>query len=187
MAKSKVEYWLTDEGLTLLKGWAKDGLTDEQIAKNMNIGSTTFYDYKNKYPKIAESLKVNKEIADYEVAGALYQSTKDRYITVKTPIKIREEVINEKGVKKVRERVEIVDKQIFVPASTTAQIYWLNNRQPDVWRQKHKTELKKIEAETELTKAKTNILNSGEDNPAVETLTAILKELRNNAINEKTE
>lgn len=187
MAKSKVEYWLTEEGLTLLKGWARDGLTDKQIADKMHISTSTLYNWKNAHLEILESLKENKEIADYEVAGALYESTKDRYITVKTPIKVREEVVNEQGVKKVRERIEIVDKQIFVPASTTAQIYWLNNRQPNVWRQKHKTELEKIEAETELTKAKTTILNSGEDNPAVETLTAILKELRNNATNEKAE
>lgn len=31
MAKGKYEYWLTDEGLTLLEGWARNGLTDEQM------------------------------------------------------------------------------------------------------------------------------------------------------------
>ena len=46
MAKSKVEKWLTPEGLTLLNGWARDGLTDEQIAKNMQISTSTYYDYR---------------------------------------------------------------------------------------------------------------------------------------------
>ena len=35
MAKGKYEYWLTKEGLMLLEGWARDGLTDEQIAENI--------------------------------------------------------------------------------------------------------------------------------------------------------
>ena len=33
MAKGKYEYWLTPEGLLKLEGWARDGLTDEQIAQ----------------------------------------------------------------------------------------------------------------------------------------------------------
>lgn len=28
MARGKFEYWLTEDGLTLLEGWARDGLTD---------------------------------------------------------------------------------------------------------------------------------------------------------------
>ena len=33
MAKGKYEQWLTPEGLLKLEGWARDGLTDEQIAQ----------------------------------------------------------------------------------------------------------------------------------------------------------
>nr|DAK45334.1 MAG TPA: terminase small subunit [Caudoviricetes sp.] len=32
---AKYTEWLTDEGLLLIQGWARDGLIDEQIAKNM--------------------------------------------------------------------------------------------------------------------------------------------------------
>ena len=31
MATGKVGYWLSEDGLTLLEGWARDGLTDEDI------------------------------------------------------------------------------------------------------------------------------------------------------------
>ena len=41
MAKGKYEYWLTPEGLLKLEGWARDGLTDEQIAHNMCIAYST--------------------------------------------------------------------------------------------------------------------------------------------------
>ena len=46
MAKSIVENWLTPDGLLLLEAWARDGLTDEQIAKNMGVSVKTLYNYK---------------------------------------------------------------------------------------------------------------------------------------------
>ena len=57
MAKGKYEYWLTPEGLLRIQGWARDGLTDEQIAENMNIDTATLYRWKNKYCEICEALK----------------------------------------------------------------------------------------------------------------------------------
>lgn len=74
MAKSKVDKWLTPESLTLLGGWARNGLIDEQIAKNMGISRSTLDVWKNKYSDISDALKKGKEIVDYEVENALYQN-----------------------------------------------------------------------------------------------------------------
>lgn len=71
MARGKFEYWLTEDGLTLLEGWARDGLTDEQIAHNIGITAKTLYEWKNKYSDICEALKKGKEVVDYEVENAL--------------------------------------------------------------------------------------------------------------------
>lgn len=71
MAKGKFEYWITDDGLTLLEGWARDGLTDEQIAHNCGITAKTLYEWKNKHSTICEALKKGKEVVDYEVENAL--------------------------------------------------------------------------------------------------------------------
>lgn len=74
MAKGKYEKWLKEENLLLLEGWARDGLTDEQIAKNIGITVSTFYEWKKKYSEISESLKKGKEFVDYEVENALLSS-----------------------------------------------------------------------------------------------------------------
>ena len=57
MAKGKYEYWLTKEGLMLLEGWARDGLTDEQIANNCGITASTLYDWKKRFTEISDTLK----------------------------------------------------------------------------------------------------------------------------------
>lgn len=77
MAKGKYQRWLEPDGLTLLEGWARDGLTDEQIAKKMGITAKTLYEWKNRYSEICEALKKGKEVVDYEVENALLQSARD--------------------------------------------------------------------------------------------------------------
>ena len=74
MAKGKYQKWLLKENLLLLEGWARDGLTDEQIAKNIGITLLTFYEWKKKYSDFSESLKKGKEVVDYEVENALLSS-----------------------------------------------------------------------------------------------------------------
>ena len=74
MAKSKAEKWLEPEGLILLEGWKRSGLTDEQIAHNMGITPACLYNYMNKYIEIFEALKRGKEVVDFEVENALYKN-----------------------------------------------------------------------------------------------------------------
>lgn len=120
MAKGKYEYWLTPEGLLKIEGWARDGLTDEQIAKNMGITAKTLYAWKNKYGEICKSLKRGKEVVDRLVENALLKRALGYSYT---------EITYEGGVETKR-----VVKE-FVP-DTTAQIFWLKNRKPEDWRDK---------------------------------------------------
>lgn len=124
MAKGKYEEWLTPEGLLLIEGWARDGLTDEQIAHNMGIVTSTLYEWKKKYSDITESLKRGKEVIDRQVENALLKRALGyRY----------EEVTYEEGVETKR-----VVKEVH--PDTTAQIFWLKNRKPTDWRDKQNIE-----------------------------------------------
>lgn len=118
MAKGKYQEWLTKEGLLKLEGWARDGLTDEQIAKNMGIGIRTFYEWKKKYPQILQVLKKGKEVVDREVENALLKAALGYYYD--------EDVVTNKG--------EVVRIQKYEKPNTTAQIFWLKNRKPKEWR-----------------------------------------------------
>lgn len=138
MAKGKYQKWLEPENLILLEGWARDGLTDEQIAKNMGISYSTLKDWKNKYPAISATLKKGKEVIDTEVENALLQKALGMTKTVQKPIKLKEvKYDNGKRVSE-KERIEYAEEEVFIPPDTTAQIFWLKNRRPDKWRDKQK-------------------------------------------------
>lgn len=143
MAKGKYQKWLEPESLILLEGWARDGLTDEQIAKNMGISYSTLKDWKNKYPAISATLKKGKEIVDTEVENALLQKALGMKKTVQKPIKLKEiKYDNGKRVSE-NERIEYAEEEVFIPPDTTAQIFWLKNRRPDKWRDKQKDDTDK--------------------------------------------
>ena len=72
MGKSKFEE--IKEKFPLIEGWAKEGLTDEQISRNLGISKVTFYKYKASCSELSELLKRSKEVVDYEVENALYKS-----------------------------------------------------------------------------------------------------------------
>ena len=68
---AKYKEWLEGDNLILLEGWARDGLTDEQIAHNIGINRDTLYTWKKKYPDFADTLKKTKEVVDRQVENAL--------------------------------------------------------------------------------------------------------------------
>ena len=72
MAKSKYETEVKPR-LIEIEAWKRDGLTDEQIFKNLGISKDTFYKYKDKYTDFSDALKKGKEVADIEVENALFK------------------------------------------------------------------------------------------------------------------
>ena len=122
--------------------WARDGLTDEQIANNLDIGKSAFYDYKNKHTEFSDALKKGKEVADYEVENALFKKALGYNAKIKKAFKVKE-VLYENGKRlKETERIEYAEDEVHIPADTTAQIFWLKNRKPNIWRDKQEPEHK---------------------------------------------
>lgn len=120
-----------------IKGWARDGLTDKQIAENkIGVNERTFSAWKARFPSISSALKEGKAPVDIEVEDALYKSATGYYITINEPVKLRTEKQKQGEGKIVEERIEYVVKQVYIPPQTTAQIFWLKNRKPEQWKDK---------------------------------------------------
>ena len=123
MATIKLSDWETPEKLMLIEGWARDGVIDKDIAHNIGISENTFCRWKKRSPAILEVLKKGKEVVDRKVENALLKSALGYQYTETT-----------------RERDDtgamVVTKEVVkeVKPNTTAQIFWLKNRLPKVYR-----------------------------------------------------
>ena len=124
MARGKFEYWLPEAGLTLLEGWARDGLTDEQLAEKIDIGTRTLYDWKGRYPQISQALKKGKEIVDIQVENALLKRA------------LGYDYQEERVERSDKDGVKFIQTLKHVPPDTTAQIFWLKNRMKKQWKDK---------------------------------------------------
>ena len=78
---AKIDEWLQPDKLILLEGWARDGLTYEQISNNIGIDTSTLWDWRKKDPNISNALKKGREVVDFEVENALLKNAMEGNVT----------------------------------------------------------------------------------------------------------
>ena len=125
----------------LAEGMARRGMTDEQIAEKLGISVETFYQYVKRYPEFSESLKRGKAPVDVEVENALlkcalgfeYEEVTTEFTSIE---KSGQRGKKDEAVKSSNAgEVKIVRKtKKFIVPNVTAQIFWLKNRRPDLWK-----------------------------------------------------
>ncbi len=99
------------------------GATDAQLANFFEVNPDTIYEWKKVHEEFSESLKRGKSVADGQIAQSLFKKAKG-YVR--------------KTIKLVGTGDSIKEKEIetYYPPDTTACIFWLKNRQPEMWRDK---------------------------------------------------
>lgn len=121
------------------------GATDEILGKYFGVTERTINNWKKDYPEFFHSIKKGKEEADIEVAESLFNRAKGFTKKVKKTFKLKKQVNGEGS----DERLETSEDEVYIPPDTTAIIYWLKNRQPEIWRDKqeidHTTKGEKIQ------------------------------------------
>lgn len=81
MAKVSIEEWEEENSLFLLESWARDGLTEVQMAENIGISVRTLLNWKKRSIPIFLALKKGKEVSDYQVENALFKSALEGNVT----------------------------------------------------------------------------------------------------------
>lgn len=121
----KSKYWTHVEPRLLeVRYWAQNGISEKDIAKNLGIAESSFYEYKLKHLEFSEALRESKLVANIKVINALYKRATGFYTE-----EIEEKLIgNEVVEKKVKKK--------YVPPETDAAKYWLNNRMSEEWKDK---------------------------------------------------
>ena len=105
------------------------GATNEEIARFFNVATSTIDKWIAEIPEFSGSLKEGREGADSRVAKTLYQ---------------RALGWEHKAVKIVADAKTGAEHQVpyteRYPPDTTAGIFWLKNRRPDLWRDMQRKE-----------------------------------------------
>lgn len=116
-SKYKPEY---DE---LAYNYALLGVTDKQLAEFFDVAESTIHLWKLNHPSFSESLRGGKSTADAQVAKSLFKRALGFNVS---------EEKKEDGTNGYKTTTTIKE----VAPDTTAAIFWLKNRQPEIWRDK---------------------------------------------------
>lgn len=195
MARAEYKKWLEPDNLTRLRSWARDGLTNEQIAKKIGVRRQTISEWSKKYPDIADALKKGKEVVDSEIEDSLISVMKKHTITTTQYKMVKKDNFNLKAERSkfanaykldhpnatkseiaiaIAENVEVYEKipvsktVTEVDPSTSAIIFWLKNRRPDVYRDQtfqklNEANARKTLAEAQLSEAQLKAIEESDD------------------------
>lgn len=104
------------------------GATNEDLADALNITTCTLHNWKQNHPTFFSAIKKGKEEADARVAASMYHKA----LGYEHP---EDKVFLHKG------EPVVVPTTKHHPPDTTAAIFWLQNRQPHLWRDRRNLEL----------------------------------------------
>lgn len=103
------------------------GAKDTQLAEFFGVAESTLNLWKKKHESFSESLKKGKAIADAEVAASLYHRALGYQHAEQKVFNNQGEIVTHDTVKH------------YAP-DPTAAIFWLKNRQPELWRDKREVD-----------------------------------------------
>ena len=125
---SKVDFWLTEDGLILIKGWARTCTYKKEIAEKMGISDTCLNKWCETYPEIDEAVKQSREVVDFMVENSILKAALG-YKTKEVKVTVGKVVKNGAEFELLKETVTRE-----VPPNVNAGIFWLNNRKFDDWK-----------------------------------------------------
>lgn len=123
------------------------GATDEELATYFCVHVDTIYEWNNKYPEFSEAKKRGKIEADRKIAHSLFQRASGMTILKQQAIKLTTKTpVLDKDGKPTRamaqtETIEIVTLEEQIPPDPASMFFWLKNRQPKYWRDKHEQQI----------------------------------------------
>lgn len=133
-ARGAVRQWLEPDGLMILAAWARNGWDDERVAQACGVSVRTLEKWRRRYPELDLALRQRPESADVAVENALHSLAVGYTRPVRKTYRLKRVEYDERG-RKAREWEELetgID-EVHVPASVTAQKFWLAHRRPGDW------------------------------------------------------
>jgi hypothetical protein len=113
----------------------RHGSTDKDLALFFNVSVNTIDNWKKRHPDFFLALLKGKQEADANVAEALYRNAIGSDYYENQPVKLKRKIFDDTGkVIRTEEHVQVVPLKKHSKPDTTAQIFHLKNRRPNLWR-----------------------------------------------------
>lgn len=121
--KKRKAFWLSEDGLMLITGWRRNGVSLQDIAtKNIGISMTAWWGWYRGSEELRKACANAKEVADSTVEDALYRRAV--------------------GYDYWEEKWDLIEGEVrltqkfkrHMPPDTKAIMQWLFNRLPNRWR-----------------------------------------------------
>ncbi len=121
--KKRKAFWLSDDGITLIAGWRRQGISIQKIAKDqIGVSQSTFWNWYRENAKLKEACQVAQEICNVQVEQSLFKKAC--------------------GYDYYEERWDLIEGELrlaqrfkkHMPPDTKAIAMWLYNRMPERWR-----------------------------------------------------
>jgi len=132
MGRGSKNIWMNGDNLDKLCEWVSNGLSDKQLARNMGISESTFYNWKRENPSFAEVLSEAKEKPKIELENSMFKlATGQMYIEeTKT-------VLDPQGQKIVK--IDKVRKQL--PPNPQIQMFLARVWMPEKYREERSDDI----------------------------------------------
>ena len=219
MAHAEYKKWLEPDNLTKLRSWARDGLTNEQIAKKIGVKRQTFQRWLSTYSDMSDALKKGKEIIDAEIEDSFISVMKKHTLTTTQYKMVKKDEFNLKAERtkfanvykldhpnatkneiliataenvEVYEKIPISKTVTEVDPNTSAIIFWLKNRRPDIYRDQtfqklNEANARKTLAEAQLSEAQLKALEESDDPSNKTIIVDDIREVKSDDSNSETE
>lgn len=116
-------FWCGAEGLALAACWARQGLSNAEIALRAGVRTATFLRWRQKSPALNAAVLQGRDWANAAVEGALLKRALGYTVT---------EVAEEDGPSGLKTK----SGEKHIPGDLSAQMYWLKTRCPELWGEK---------------------------------------------------
>lgn len=121
--KQRKAFWVSEDGLTLIRGWRRQGVPVAKIATDyIGISGRAFQKWRDEYPVLQESVLAAKEVSQLSVEEALWKRATGYDYWEETHEMVEGRLILTKKTKK------------HVPPDVKAIMHYLYNRMPNRWR-----------------------------------------------------
>lgn len=118
--------------LDMIKGWAREGITDKELYDMLGVGHDTFYRWKKDIKEFSDTLQEGREKANGELLNRAFMLAMGHTQTVTEPMKVKQGDY---------ETIEMVTYEKHMQPNAAMMQFMLKNRMPNRYKDKHEVDV----------------------------------------------